>query len=190
MNKGDLIIIPTDTVYGLATQLFDEEGLNKIYALKGRDLSKQIPILISSVDQLEDIAHYDDFTYKVMEIFWPGPLTIVLNTTDSFKEKTGEESIAVRIPKHQKALEVLNLCGPMRVTSLNKSGEPPLENPEEIKALFGDKVKAIFWQGHTKRSDLSSTVAKISDGHVEILRQGAITKEDIASLRSNQLFDL
>lgn len=185
MNKGDVIIIPTDTVYGLATRLYDERGLEKIYEMKGRELSKQIPILISDISQLEDIASYDLFTQKVMEIFWPGPLTIVLKTREKFQEKTGEETIAVRIPNHPKALDVLQRFGPMRVTSLNKSGEPPLEDPNMIKEKFGHLVKAIFWQGDVKRSDLSSTVARISENEVEILRQGAITKEDIMSLRTN-----
>lgn len=188
MNKGDLIIIPTDTVYGLAARLYDEEGLEKIYELKGRDLSKQIPILISSINQLDDIAVYDDFAKRVMEIFWPGPLTIVLPTTELFKVRTGEDTIAVRMPNHSKALSIIDQSGVLRVTSLNKSGEPPLENQKMIMDMFGSKVRAVFWQSENfKPSNMSSTVAKIDGYDVEILREGSITKEDILSLRANKI---
>ncbi len=187
MNKGDLIIIPTDTVYGLAARLYDEEALQKIYQLKGRDQSKQIPILISDISELKEIAEYDDFTLKVMETFWPGPLTIVLKTTELFESRTGEKTIAVRIPNHPRALYALRRCGVMRVTSLNKSGEEPLEDREKIQELFGSHVRAIFWQGKTKRLNQASTVASISQYNVEILREGAITKEDILSLRTNHI---
>lgn len=189
MNKGDLLIIPTDTVYGLAARLFDDKGLEKIYALKGRDPSKPIPILISDIDQLEDIAVFDEFTRKVMETFWPGPLTLVLDTTEKFKRSTREETIAVRMPNHPKALNVIKRAGVLRVTSLNKSGEEPLEDRDEIRQLFGDDVVAIFWkkENEKKTQNLSSTVAKIKDDMVDILREGMITKEDILSLRANRI---
>lgn len=187
MNEGDVIIIPTDTVYGLATRLYDKKGLQKIYAIKARDLFKQIPILISDIEQLKEIAGYDGFTKKVMKIFWPGPLTIVLDTTEAFKRITGEDTIAVRMPKHPKTLDIINKQGVLRVTSLNMSGEPPLEDPAIIKAMFESKVKAIYWQGNYAKSNLASTVARISKDKVEILRDGAITKEDILSLRTNSV---
>ena len=188
MNKGDVIILPTDTVYGLATRLYDEVGLEKIYEIKGREQSKQIPILISDIEQLEDIATYDNFTKKVMEIFWPGPLTLILDTTEKFERKTGEKTIAVRMPNHSKALEIIQLCGVLRVTSLNKSGEPPMEDQKEIMNVFGSKVRAAFWQTpNYKPSNLSSTVAIVKEFDVQILREGAVTKEDILSLRANHI---
>ncbi len=187
MNKGDVLIIPTDTVYGLATRLFDDEGLKKIYELKGRDLQKQIPILISSIDQLEGVCEYDDFTRKVMETFWPGPLTLILKTTDKFKQSTAEDTIAVRMPNHSKALFIIEQMGILRVTSLNKSGEPPLDDHKEIKKVFGPHVRAIFWQTKTDKPKLASTVARVENYQVDILREGVISAEDILSLRANKI---
>lgn len=187
MNKGDVIIIPTDTVYGLATRLYDKEGLEKIYEMKQRDLSKPIPLLVSSIEQVKSIAYVDDFAQKVMERFWPGPLTLVMKTTDEFKQQTGEETIAIRMPNHAKALSIIERIGILRVTSLNESGKKPLVNREEIEKQFGSKVKAIFWDTHKKKSNLASTVAKVEAGEVDIYRQGAISRDDILSLGANQI---
>jgi L-threonylcarbamoyladenylate synthase len=177
MNKGDLIVMPTDTVYGLAAMLYDEEALQKIYDVKGRDQSKQIPLLISSINQIKDIAIYDDQLKKIMEKFWPGALTIVMKTTQSFKQKTGEDTIAIRMPKHPKALALINDYGVLRVTSLNKSGEPPLESLEDIHKVFGHFVSEIHEHGEIAKSEISSTVISIVNGHIKILRQGEITRE-------------
>ncbi len=182
MNKGELIVMPTDTVYGLAAMLYDEVGLHKIYEVKGREQSKQIPLLISSIDQIKDIAVYDDKIEKIMHKFWPGALTIVMRTTSAFKQKTGEDTIAIRMPKHPKALELINTYGVLRVTSLNKSGEAPLEDLKEIKDQFGDKVSEIYEHGNEPKSHVSSTVMIYLDGTIKILRQGSITIDDLTQV--------
>jgi len=179
MNKGELIVMPTDTVYGLAAMLYDEIALQKIYEVKGREQSKQIPLLISSIDQIKDIAIYDKKIKILMDRFWPGALTIVMMTTDEFMKKTGESTIAIRMPKHPKALELIDKYGVLRVTSLNKSGEPPLESIVEIKKTFGHVVSGIYEHGQVPKSHISSTVIVYHDGKINILRQGAITKEMI-----------
>jgi len=179
MNKGDLIVIPTDTVYGLAAKLYDEEALHKIYELKGRDQSKQIPLLISNIKQIDDIAIYDKRIMKLMDAFWPGALTIVMKTTPIFKQKTGENTIAIRMPKHPVALKLIDENGVLRVTSLNKSGKKPLEDMKEIKKIFGLKVAKIYPHGDIEKSHISSTVIKIEEHELVILREGLIKKEKL-----------
>ncbi|QWB96360.1 threonylcarbamoyl-AMP synthase [Mycoplasmatota bacterium] len=179
MNKGELIVMPTDTVYGLAAMLYDEIALQKIYEVKGREQSKQIPLLISSIDQIKDIATYDKKIKTLMDRFWPGALTIVMNTTDEFIKKTGESTIAIRMPKHPKALALIDEYGVLRVTSLNKSGEPPLESIEEIKKTFGHVVSEIYEQGDYLKSHVSSTVITFKNNKVIILRQGAIMLDEL-----------
>ena len=179
MNKGEIIVIPTDTVYGLAACLYDKEALEKIYAVKGREQSKQIPILISSVNQIKDIAIYDKKIKKIMDKFWPGALTIVMKTTPDFKHKTGEETIAVRMPKHSKALELINTYGVLRVTSLNKSGEPPLEDMNDIIKQYGNVVSKIYENGDVDKSQVSSTVMMFVNDEIKILREGTIDIKEI-----------
>ncbi len=179
MNKGDLIVMPTDTVYGLAAMLYDEEALHKIYEVKGREQSKQIPLLVGHIDQVFGIAKYDKKIEKIMHSFWPGALTIVMQTTPEFKDKTGEDTIAIRMPKHPKALELINEYGVLRVTSLNKSGEPPLETVEEIKEIFGDVVAEIHEHGDYPKSHVSSTVIMFKDDEIKVLREGTIKLDDL-----------
>lgn len=179
MNKGELIVMPTDTVYGLAAMLYDEVALQKIYEVKGREQSKQIPLLISSIDQIKDIATYDKKIKILMDRFWPGALTIVMKTTDEFMKKTGESTIAIRMPKHPKALALIDKYGVLRVTSLNKSGEPPLESIVEIKKTFGHVVSEIYEQDDYSKSHVSSTVITFKNNKVIILRQGAIMLDEL-----------
>jgi L-threonylcarbamoyladenylate synthase len=182
MNKGELIVMPTDTVYGLAAMLYDEIALRKIYDVKGREQSKQIPLLISSIEQIKDIAIYDEKIKTLMDRFWPGALTIVMKTTDEFMRKTGESTIAIRMPKHPKALELIAKYGVLRVTSLNKSNEKPLENIVEIKKQFGNFVSKIYEQGDYPKSHVSSTVITFKNNKVIILRQGAIMLDELAEM--------
>lgn len=178
MKKGDLIIIPTDTVYGLAAKLYDEIALEKIYEIKGRDQSKQIPILCSKMSDLSSIAKTNIASRELMKNLWPGPITFVLATTDEFYKLTGEKTIAARVPNHPVALELLKKYGVLRVTSLNKSGEPPLTQMEEIKKEFGPYVTEIHEQKRDQ-SDISSTVVDVSTRAIKILRIGTVTEEDI-----------
>lgn len=189
MNKGDLIIIPTDTVYGLAAMLYDEEGLKKIFEIKGRDQSKQIPILCHEISDLDHIAFLDNEAETLMKKFWPGPISFVLNTTDTFYQLTGEKTIAARIPNHPKALEIIKKYGVLRVTSLNKSGEPPLSDINQIRDQFGASVSEIYEQ-NKDQSHISSTVVDLTTRPLKILRQGAISEEAIKdALKSLQSYN-
>ena len=108
MYEGDLIILPTDTVYGLAAKLYDVKALEKIYKIKGKKQSKQIPVLISQVNQLKDICVMSKFATELMKKYWPGALTMVLKTTHEYFEKTKEETLAVRMPKHPVTVKLLD----------------------------------------------------------------------------------
>lgn len=182
MKKGELIIMPTDTVYGLCAMLYDQEAQEKIYALKGREQSKQIPILVGSIKEAKEIAIISIEAELIMERFWPGKLTIVLKTTDQFRDKTGENTVALRIPNHPVALNLLKKYGPMRATSVNLSGQKPLTEIYEIKRAFGHSVKEIYEQ-HQKTSNVSSTVIDLTS-KMHVLREGAITLRELEALLS------
>ncbi len=178
MKNGDLIIIPTDTVYGLAAKLHDLEALDKIYQIKGRDASKQIPILIASKTELFDIAYVERLGKELTKNLWPGPITFIFKTNREFFKLSGEETVAIRMPNHPKARNIIEKYGPLRVTSLNKSGEEPLTDLNAIKRQFGSDVVEIYEQDRDP-SNLSSTIVDLSKGEIKILRRGIVTEEDI-----------
>ncbi len=182
MKKGELIIMPTDTVYGLCAMLYDEEALERIFILKGREQTKQIPILLSSINEAKEIGIISKQAEVIMKHFWPGALTIVLRTTETFKSKTGESTIALRIPNHPVALQLLKQYGPMRATSVNLSGQQPLTKIDEIKRTFGHSVKEIYEQ-HEKALNVSSTVIDLTD-KLKIMREGTITLKELEAVLS------
>lgn len=179
MKQGDVFIIPTDTVYGLACMLYDEVALEKIYAIKDRDQSKQIPILVSGIHDLKMIAECDEACRLLSEAFWPGALSIVLKTTASHQAKTGEKTVAVRMPENKLVLNLIKAYGPFRATSLNKSGEPPLSDWTIINQTYGNIVDTIYGDAKTTFSNQASTVVRIDNQDIQILRAGSITADMI-----------
>jgi L-threonylcarbamoyladenylate synthase len=184
MKNGDLIIIPTDTVYGLAARLYDDEALEKIYQIKGMDKSEPIPILCSKMSDLLTIAETTVVTRAIMKNLWPGALTIVMPTTKQFFEMTGEKTIAARMPNHPVALEMIEKHGVLRVTSLNKNGELPMTDIRMIRREFGPYVVEIHPQ-EFDQSDLTSTILDMSSNEVKILREGTITLDDLQKAIKN-----
>ena len=103
-----VIIFPTDTVYGIGSPIFDLDGSNKIYKIKNRDKSKPLACLCADINQINDIAKVDDNAKKLINKFLPGALTIILESKDKVKEKIGYETIGIRIPNNNIALDILN----------------------------------------------------------------------------------
>lgn len=178
MKKGDVIIMPTETVYGLGAKLYDHEALDKIYTIKHRDPRKPIPVVISKLPEVMHIAKPGMMALLTMKHFWPGPLTVVLKASDEFVKQTGEKTVAVRCPNHPKALEILKENGPMWLTSLNLSGETPLFDIEVIKERYQDVVAEIHEQTE-KQSHQPSTIIDMTKDVVVVIREGQIPKADI-----------
>lgn len=175
MNK--LIIFPTDTVYGIGTSLYDKDNINKIYEIKGRSFDKQIPVLCSSLEQIEKFAVVNDKLRKLAKDFWPGALTIVLESNNAYYNFSGEKSIAVRIPNHKETLKLLEQFGPLKTTSINKSGEKPLNDYEVIYERYKDVVDHIYINNE-EMIGVSSTIITLVD-EVKLLRTGSISYDDI-----------
>lgn len=175
-----VIVFPTDTVYGIGTPLYDNEGIIRIYEIKGRSLSKQLPVLCSSLDQINKFAVFDERLEIIANKFWPGALTVVLKTKKEYFDFSGEETIAVRIPNHKLALSIINEFGPLKTTSINQSGFPPLNDYYEIKEKYNDQVDYIY-QNNEDSIGVSSTIISLVD-EIELLRQGSISLDEIKSL--------
>ena len=181
MNK--VIIFPTDTVYGIGTPLFDDEGLKRIYDLKGRTFDKPIGLLVSDLLQVEKICITNEDFYKLSSIFWPGALTMILPVRHEYQKKIGLKTLGLRMPNHSLALRLIKENGPLRTTSCNFSGQEELNDYEKILDVFIKKVNDIY-PNKEKILEVSSTVISLC-GDLTILREGSITLAQIKEVLEN-----
>lgn len=178
--QGRLIAFPTDTVYGLGALPHQPRSIQQLYRVKGREASKAIPILISDPDQLNQVvAEVNPRAQRLIERFWPGPLTLVLPKHPSLPAiLTPQATIGVRIPDHPLALKLLRLSGPLAVTSANLSGKPSCTTAEEVLAQLGGRIPLILDGGRTP-GGIPSTVVDCTGLEPNILRPGPISLQEI-----------
>lgn len=179
MKPKDIIIFPTDTVYGMGAKLYDKEGLNLIYQIKKRPLNKSIAVLCASLQQAKKLVKFSSQSLKLALHFWPGPLTLILPTTWKYFSKTKEKTLGLRIPNHPLALKILKKNGPLKTTSVNESNNPPLNDYQTIFNIYHNKVVRIYPNYHPILKT-SSTIIDLTTSQSFILRQGSIIQEEIA----------
>ncbi|AJW70148.1 L-threonylcarbamoyladenylate synthase [Nitrosopumilus adriaticus] len=179
IKHGGIAVFPTDTVYGIGCNPYNNEAVKKIYDIKSRDISKPLPILTYSTEIAEKIVVIDEFTKKIVTKFWPGPLTIILKLIDNDLKKSLflNEKIAIRVPNHKCTLKILKGCNFLVGTSANISGHPSFTNPDECFRNLENYD--IFVDGGTITSKAESTIIEIENEKINILREGSLTKEDI-----------
>ncbi|MDO9085648.1 MAG: L-threonylcarbamoyladenylate synthase [Anaerolineaceae bacterium] len=180
LNKGGLIVFPTDTVYGLASKYDENEAIQRIYQVKGRDQTKALAVLIGNTKQVELIAaKIPKSASKLMEKFWPGALTIVVKKRMDLKSPLSiDNSIGIRIPDDEFVRELSNYIGPLATTSANLSGYPNTKNIFEVIDQIGDFVDLVIDGGECS-GGIPSTVVDSREEEIKILRVGAISEEDI-----------
>ena len=179
VSQGGIMIFPTDTVYGIGCNPYNKEAVEKIYKIKSRDIMKSVPILTYSIETAEKIVEFDQFTKKIVEKFWPGPLTVILKVTDKkIKESLNlENKIAIRVPDHKCTLELLKKCNFLVGTSANISGDLPYTDPEEC--LKNLENYDVFVDGGIITSKGESTIIEIENEQIKIIREGSLTKDEI-----------
>ncbi len=176
IKRGELVGVPTDTVYGLAADPYDEAALDRIYALKGRDEDKPIAILVASLEQGLLLGAMSDRALDLAEKYWPGPVTLVvprLDTAPPWLGDTKRRTVALRCPDHEVALSLLELTGPLAVTSANHSTESPTQSADEARGAFGDEV-LTYLEG-APGGGSPSTLVDLTQPSEAILRSGPIT---------------
>ena len=178
-----VIIFPTDTVYGIGTPIFDLEGIKRIYKIKNRPLDKPLACLCSDLEQIKSICVVSSDAIKLINKFLPGALTLILESRPEVYEKIGYKTIGVRIPNYSKALDILKENGPMLTTSVNESGNVPLNEYEEIYKNYNDLVDYIY-DSDKSSSNHPSTVLSLIEG-VKVLREGDISLKDINNCLKN-----
>ena len=179
IENGGIIVFPTDTVYGIGCNPYNENAVKKIYEIKSREKIKSLPVLAYSIDIVKQIVIIDEFTEKIIKKYWPGPLTLILKLKDQKLKKSLnlEDKIAVRIPNSECTLKLLNKCSLLVGTSANVSGESSFTNPQE--GVKNVKNYDVFVDGGTITSKGESTIIEIENEEIRIIREGALKKEDI-----------
>ena len=184
LRAGRLAVIPTDTVYGLAAHLDSSGAVTALFTAKGRPSVKPIPVLGADIEQLSDIAVFDDRARALAARFWPGPLTLILPRAEGFDADLGGDerrTVGVRVPKQPRALEILRATGPLAVTSANRSGATEAVTVEEARAIFGDEVGAYVDGGRCV--GVPSTIVFLV-GERRLLREGPIPSAQVFQILS------
>jgi len=175
---NNIIIFPTDTVYGMGVSVYDEEGQKEIYRIKGRPTSKRLSVLCASLEDVEKIAIVSDDAKKLINKFMPGNLTIILKAKEEIVSEFIYDTIAVRIPNHPLALRILRDKGPMATTSVNISGEAPMNNYYAIVEKFSNEVFYIYPNAETI-SGVSSTIVDLTVEPYKLIREGDLKYSEL-----------
>jgi tRNA threonylcarbamoyl adenosine modification protein (Sua5/YciO/YrdC/YwlC family) len=178
LRRGEIVGIPTDTLYGLAADPFREDALDAVFVLKGRPEVKPLAILVASVEQGMTLASFSDRALELAERHWPGALTLVLPRLATAPDWLGHRSrrtVGLRCPDHGVALELLERTGPLVVTSANVSGREAVLDDEEARDLFGEAV-SIYLEGRAP-GGRASTVLDLTEPSPHVLREGPIPND-------------
>ena len=182
LRAGQVVGIPTETVYGLAANALDEAAVAKIFAAKGRPQDNPLIIHISALEQLEDLAEeISPAVWQMAEQFWPGPLTMVIKKKDIVPDRTsaGLDTVGIRMPSHPVARAIIDAAGvPLAAPSANTSGKPSPTTARDVLDDMNGKIPAIV-DGGACTVGVESTVVDMTGEFPQILRPGAITEEMI-----------
>ena len=182
-RRGELIVFPTDTVYGLASRPDDPRATGRLFDAKRRPRDLTLPVLVGNAGQAREIARFDDRAARLAQALWPGALTLVLPRTPSSGawDLGGDQaSIGVRVPDHPLALAVL-AGGALATTSANRSGEQPATTCAELLAAFGGDVEVYLCQDDPLEGAPSAVVSLLGE-RLEIVRPGALDPDVIVRL--------
>jgi L-threonylcarbamoyladenylate synthase len=180
VQAGGLIVFPTDTVYGLAAGLNNPDAIDLIYAVKGRETTKAVAVLIGAVEQLEQVTtSLPPAAARLAARFWPGALTLVVpRRADLPPNLSNLPTVGVRMPDHRFAQKLLQASGPLATTSANRSGAPDSLTAEAVLQQLDGKVHLVLDGGRCP-GGVPSTVVDCTAADLRILRAGAIPAEEI-----------
>lgn len=172
LRAGRLVVAPTDTVYGVCAHPDCPQAVERLYVVKGRPATKPIPLLLADAESVIAIGtQLSTMEVRLAQAFWPGPLTLIVETP------TGSEG--VRVPDHDEMRTLLRRCGgALRVTSANLSGAPPALTAQAVRKPLGDRVALILDDGPV-RGGVPSSVVRVTEGRLEVLREGALSKTEL-----------
>lgn len=180
LREGELVALPTDTVYGIGALALDENAVEKLYSIKNRPLDKAVTVNLSDPSELCDYLESENpVAIHFAKKFWPGALTIVARVKKELihpKVRAGSDFCGFRVADHDQLRGIIKNVGPIALPSANLSGEPPLLTPEEVQKQFPDLYVVV---SEIAPQNVPSTVIQIDEDVVTILREGAIDQSEI-----------
>ena len=180
-EKGGIIGFPTDTVYGLGCDPFNNDSTSKIFELKNRDGGKKFPILGISKNELEKIVEFDSDAEKIAEMFWPGQVTLLLPIRKEVENKIENNGkLAVRVPGNECVLSILKHCKLIVGTSANISGEKSILDSNELKVKLPNVD--VLVDGGKIVSSGETTIIDFVNGELKMIREGSVSKENIEKI--------
>ena len=181
LRAGELVVFPTDTVYGLGADAFNLEATARIFEAKQRPRSMPLPVLVARPRQAWALcSDVPQSAQDLVAAFWPGPLTLILPQAEGLSWDLGETrgGVAVRMPAHDDLLELIMLLGPLAATSANPSGEPTPLEVREIAAALGDAA-ALYLDGGPSAGEVPSTIVDLTRWRPKVTREGPISRQEI-----------
>ena len=181
VQQGELVVLPTDTVYGVGADAFDPEAVRGLLAAKGRGRNMPPPVLVSSATTLDALAvSVPGYARALVEEFWPGPLTLVCHQQSSLQWDLGDArgTVAVRMPDHEVALAILERTGPLAVSSANKTGLPAATDADQAIEMLGEDVDVVVDAGASPGGE-ASTIVDVTGSQGRVLRRGALSLEQL-----------
>lgn len=186
VQRGQLVVLPTDTVYGVGTDAFSPEAVRRLLAAKGRGRDMPPPVLVSAATTLDALAvGVPSYARALVEELWPGPLTLVCRQQPSLQWDLGDTrgTVAVRMPDHEVAIELLARTGPLAVSSANKSGLPAATDADAAESMLGDAVEVLLDAGESA-GEVPSTIVDVTGETGRVLRLGAVSLERLNEIVS------
>ncbi|MCW2567968.1 MAG: SUA5/YciO/YrdC/YwlC [Mycobacterium sp.] len=181
VRRGELVVMPTDTVYGIGADAFDSRAVADLIAAKGRGRDMPVPVLVGSWRTLDGLVMaVDQRTRDLIEAFWPGGLTLVVEHAPSIAWDLGDAygTVAIRMPLHPVALEILGETGPMAVSSANATGHPPAATAAEAQEQLGYKV-GVYLEAGEGGAQVPSTIIDVTRDVPRVLRLGAVELDEL-----------
>lgn len=181
IQRGQLVVLPTDTVYGVGADAFDPAAVRALLAAKGRGREMPPPVLVSAASTIDALAvGIPGYARALIDAFWPGPLTLVCRQQSSLQWDLGDTrgTVAVRMPAHDIAREILERTGPLAVSSANVTGMPAATDADQAEQMLGDDVDVIVDAGVSPGGE-ASTIVDVTGSQGRVLRRGALSLEEL-----------
>ncbi|NMN98986.1 L-threonylcarbamoyladenylate synthase [Antrihabitans stalactiti] len=184
LKGGRLVVLPTDTLYGIAADAFDSSAVNALLRAKHRGRDMPVPVLVGSWNTIDGLVlSVRPQARELIRAFWPGGLSLVVQQAPSLAWDLGDTrgTVMLRMPLHPVALDLLREIGPLAVSSANVSGSPPARTVDEAREQFGEAV-GVYLDGGESVDPVASTIVDLTGDQPRILREGAVATADIADV--------